>query len=1158
MSLPSRPVRENRETKKGEELSRGKAQELLVSAVQEGRPVVLLLGQSAFSESSTEDQVLLAALQRVGASRDAHAGWTALFNENAVQPAFYEWLAERFRRRVLPPWLSPLGDVPWSAVFTSTVDQKITELVDGHGREPELILGANERPRAVRSMSRPPVYCLFGLAGSQEASSRPPYSRTELNTRRINHAVPMLSRILDTATTIGVVVVDGVVSGHDWLRCDDVLGVFGHAVRNQILWFGDKPPPEANERIDFDSAVNSGRIVLEPERLGTALSELLAIGRLEPLQTPESQEAGQVSFDNGRTLELSPEERLRVEAASSIVDDAWTGFLAPQGPDTEYDSFRRFHGGLGGPRLLVEGVRRGFSIRRRYEPRLLDVVRRALAAHASVDEPVIVHGQSGTGKSIALARIVAKVREARAGAVLYSIGRVPQPEQITSFCEEAEKAGAPATLVVCDANQDVDRYRDLLMSLRSRGRRVVVVGSRYRIADGDGRNGSLNIEAPSELSTDERVSLASLLHRFGTEKVDPKVFENIHMLALLYRFLPASRGRIAAGLSDEAFVTEQEIRARGRRVRPITPQTLMARKLIEAGLPSSGRVWSDDEPESALEYRDAPGRLIDLVMVCGSLNCQVPVNLIMRALADSLPGTDIGFIVDMFRNLDLFRWEWADKEHSELLVGPRLTLEAELISARRLGNPARESERLLEIVSAVRGGGVDSQYELAFLLGLLDRMGDEGPRGRRYVDTYVKIGRALTNLRTRFGVVHASLMLQESAFRRAAVRRGSIEHHDRLPLLEEARDAIQTALDGIDSGTIRAGRRTRQNLLVERASLYGFLAYDCALRDSADEDVWSSYMAARVAIRHAVSVTDNYYPLDVGLWTPADLLEVANLNDIQTAEITADIYSTLDQVDSDALPPRQQEKFQVRQMRLGGILRNQNLTEDAFRTLDEIGSTAGYFLRARTMAPVLTEDVVEFESREDVVKAQRAATFLHSHFERIKDDERCLSLLFECRWIAAMRIRAFRGQRQPLPSDGTTRRDLLEILRVLNRSAGDSARHVTRYLEAVLAWVTGAEEDARQIFNELSHETEFEDWGRVVRRHRIANADGTPLTFNGRIVRKRSEGHWLIRVDGLNKIVGLLERDFREQEIADGRYVRRFGVAFNYIGPIADPIERRR
>ena len=940
---------------------------------------------------------------------------------------------------------------------------------------------------------------------------------------------------------------------------DDILGTFGQAVPNQVLWFGPVPAPGTDTRADFDAAVDSGRVAVEDRRLGMAISQLFAVGRLEALKSLDSQEPGRVSLPDGQALELSAEERLRIEATSSIVDDAWMAFLPPQGADAEYESFRRFHGDLGGPRLLVEGVRRGFAITRDYEKLLMGAIGKAVLDHASVDGPVIVHGQSGTGKSIALARLVAHLRGAKSCAVLYSVGRVPQPEQITGFCEEAERAGARATVLVCDANEEISRYRDLLLSLRSRGRRVVVVGSRYRIADSDAdRHGALHIEAPSDLSSAERADLSGLLERIGSEDVSIQVFEDISILALLYRLLPASRGPIAAGLSDEAFVTEQVLRERGRGAQPITPQTVMAAKLLEAGVEIPPGIWPDGDAESAPESRDAPGRLIDLVMVCGSLNCAIPVNLLMRAVTESIPGTDIGFIASMFGSLDLFRWEWTDAEHSELLVGPRLTLEAELICARRLGSPETEMERILDLVGSVRAGGVDAGHELAFLLNLLNRIGDEGPRGPRYVGGYVEVGRALTLLRTRFGVTHASLMLQESAFRRAAVRRATVQDGERLSLLEEARDALQAALDGVDSGTIRAGRRTRQNLLVERASLYGFLAYDCAKRDSGDLDVWSSYMAARVAIRQAVSVTDTYYPLDIGLWTPADLLEIAELTDTQTAEIRADIYSTLDQVDGEALPPKQQEKFQVRQMRLGGVLGNEELTEDAYLRLEEIGSTAGYYLRAKAIAPVLSRDTIEITTPTDVLKAEQAATFLQSRLSRIKDDERCLSLLFECSWIVSMRRRAFRGRRQPLPADATTRRDLLSILSLLNRSAGDSARHVTRYLEAVLLWVTGADLEAKRIFTALGRETEFEDWGRVVRRHRVASADGEPIAFRGRVVRKRSEGHWLIRVDGLNRIVDLLDRDFRGHEISDGRYVRGFGVAFNYIGPIADPIERKR
>ena len=167
----------------------------------------------------------------------------------------------------------------------------------------------------------------------------------------------------------------------------------------------------------------------------------------------------------------------------------------------------------------------------------------ALADHASVDAPIVVHGQSGTGKSVALARVAAQVREKKTAAVLYSIGRVPQAQEVSTFCEAAEHSGAEATLIVCDANRDVEAYRDLLMSLRSRGRQVVVLGSRYRIADSFARGSRWSIEAPTELSTNERQKLADLLARYVAERPDPEVLLNAHILGFLYRFLPPELGR---------------------------------------------------------------------------------------------------------------------------------------------------------------------------------------------------------------------------------------------------------------------------------------------------------------------------------------------------------------------------------------------------------------------------------------------------------------------------------------------------------------------------------------------------------------------------------------------------------------------------------------
>ena len=1128
--------------------------DLLIAAIEEQRPIVLVIGQDAWTDSEYQDVVLEKALERVGRIGEARRGWPALLGTRPLCHSFYDWLAERFERRVHPAWLAALGELPWSAVFTSALDPTLAVLLRGTGREPEVVLTANETPRIARSKARPPLYYLFGRAGSPDLQARPPVDRNELNMRRFHHALPMFRRVLDTATTLGVVVVDGFVAGRDWLKIEDVLGALGAAAPRQILWFGGRPQLETDYAADFDAAVEAGRILVEPERLGTAAAELRALGRLADLTPPESEEAGVVSFIGDRRLETTPEERLRVEAVASIVDDSWTAFLSPLGRDAMYDAFRRFHGDLGGSRLLVEGVRRKFAIEREFEQQLLRQLNAALTDHASVDVPIIVHGQSGTGKTVALARVVARVRDKKRAAVLYSVGRIPQSQEVSSFCEAAEKAGAESTLIVCDANREIDHYRDLLMSLRSRGRRVVLLGSQYRITDSPLGQSRLCFEAPTELSRDEREDLAVLLGDFLAEQLDPEIFRDPHMLAFIYRSLPPSRSRIGAGLSAEVRAAEHELQARGRQLRPILPDTQLAQKLIEAGFANRNQPIFNN---AALETGDAAGWIIDFVMLAGSLNCAVPVNLLLRAVTETLQQPDVSLIIDMFGELDLFRWKWADAERSELLVLPRLTLEAELICRRRLGSAEAESECLIELIRSVRSTEIDREHERRFLLSLLQQIGVEGPRGRRYQHAYVDIARTLTDLRLQFGVIHPSLILQESAFRRSAIREDEVKDSERLPLLEEARDAVQAALDGIADGTISAPKRTKKNLLVERASLYGYLAYDRAKSGSVGE-IWSSYKAARSAIRQAVSVTDNYFPLDVGLWTPADLLRIANLPSEHRAELTADIYATLDQVDPETLPPKQREKFHARRMNVGQSLKNSDLTADAYAALETSGSTAGYFLRARELAPEFSRENVQVNAPEDLERARRAAEFLRLQLDRIEHDERCLGLLLECRWIAEIGSRPLRGQRQPLPADDITRRDLLQIVRALNQASGNAARHVTRYLEAVLTWLVGDRQAAIHIFRELSQETEFEDAGRVVRRHQITDKNLKPRIFEGRIEQQRSEGHWAIRVEGLNQRVNLLSRDFPHDEIAYGRSIRSFAIAFNFIGPIADPTRSRR
>ena len=1129
--------------------------DLLLSAVQERRPLVLVLGQDAWAESENGHTLLAKALDRLGRPGKVQRGWSALLGADPVPDEFDDWLAERFARRVHPHALEVISELPWSAVFTSSFDPTLRKLLSGPGREPAVILTAQETPRTVRSRARPPLYYLFSHAGVHDPQARLPRTRSECSARRVRHAVPLLDRVLETATALGLIVVEGFSSGNDWFRIEDLLGIVGNAVPNQVLWFGGRPRLGNDVDDQFDEAVESGRILVEPRRLGTVVAELRALDRLSDIAPPESEAAGTISLRDGRRMETTAEQRLRIEAVASIVDDSWTAFLPPLGKEAEYATFRRFHGNLEGPRLLVEGVRRGFAIERDFEGDLRKRIADAVADRARSDVPIIVEGQSGSGKSVALARAAASVRTDEKLPVLYAIGRVPASHDVSEFCESAERAGAPATLIVCDANADHDRYYDLLMGLRSRGRRTVVVGSQYRSDVSSESQNHVGIEVPVRLSNEEQNRLAALVGSY-VDVSERTMSEPGHMLAFLYRFLPASRPRIGAGLNTEARSEARTLRSRGRQFRKIEPMTLIHQRMMEAGIVSQYLpLLGECEDELQENFEDAAHLLIDFVMLAGSLNCLLPVNLLMRAVTGRSQEFDLSMVVHLFLNLDLFRWRAADREGSELYVGPRLTLEAEVLCRYRFGGAASEAQRLLELISAVRDDGRDGERtEIRFLLDLLQQVGPDGRRGDRYKVAYVDIARALTVLREHYGTIDARLILQESAFRRHAVRRQVVEDDARLPLLEEARDVVQDALDGIAQGSVYAARRTKDSLLVERAAIYGFLAWNLADNGAGVEDIWRSYDAARTAVGKAVSASDNYYPYDIGLWMPSDLLGCDRLREGQRAELTADIYSTLDQVDASELSPSQRERFLSRRMRVGTALHDQRLTEDAYAELEAGGSTAGYFLRARGFIGDVDRSAGAIDDPRIRDGARRAAGFLGDRFDRIAGDPRCLRLLLEARWIAEVGRWPLRGERQPLPFADGARSDLLDILRALNQAAGGSAGHVPRYLEAVLAWLAGDVQSAVGVFGDVAQDTDHEFPGRVVRRHVITDADGAPCRFDGRVERDRGEGHWSIRVDGLDRRVDLLSRDFPKEDIAYGRVVRGFSIAFNFIGPIADPV----
>jgi hypothetical protein len=731
----------------------GKGELLLGQALRTEVPVAAFLGQTT-GWSAHHDPVIRLAIEKLAKSGD---GWKSVLSREPVPEGFYEWLGERFLNRPPSRELLSTADAPFSAVYTSSIDPGLLNLFSTEGRQPEAVLIGDPPPPILRSRRRPPIYYLFGRAGAGISEFVPPSSNQTLLQRRLRHASAMLKTLNETATPLGLIIVDGYDPLKDWLRAEDLLAVIGSASVDGVLWCGKEPQFSSDEDAETYQGLIDRGVITRDERSAAELLAILRAGAEDDWR-PRWDEPGIISFPDGKQFITTPRLRLSTQATAAIVDDAWLGFLPPLSQEAERSAFTAFHAVSSAPLGLIEGLRRSFAIVRDFEAKLQERVGRAIAQHHQEKGAIVLHGQSGAGKTIALGRLALGIREDRSAAVLFAYGRLPQASDVADFLAEVDRFGA-VTVLIADSTSSYQRYDDLLQAFRSRGHRVVVVGSTYRLDPLPSFAPGRFVEAPAELSKPEADELINLSGRLGPDNRSriTTLASQPHALARFFWELPSSRTRLSEGLGREARTAETTLRTRGRPKRPAQTVGDLGLALIRAGYapPTAPVIAEIGTQESGIG--DAAGRVIDYVMAASRLYKWVPVNLILRTVISEgvaeTASTNIDLVRELFEGQDIFRWRFADEQGEELQVGARLQIEGELVCNLRLGGATGEATRLIELIKHAVRAGAEANEETKFLIDLVYALGPDGPFGERYRDSYAATARALTELRKRHGVL---------------------------------------------------------------------------------------------------------------------------------------------------------------------------------------------------------------------------------------------------------------------------------------------------------------------------------------------------------------------------------------------------------------------
>ncbi|HBO5642320.1 hypothetical protein GFM12_23675 [Pseudomonas aeruginosa] len=1128
--------------------SQSAGQELLRQRWVEGAPLVAIWGQQAGWSLTMPDPVLKRALEH--ASRLPGQAWKSLLTNEPLGAEFYDWLAERFRNRPASQLVIEASRVPWGAVFTSSFDNGLASCLAGEGREPEVILQGQPAPRVLRNTRRPPFYYLFGQSGRQVDSLKPPVSRQTLSQRRMTQASVMLGRVLETVTPLGLLVIDGYDPSTDWLRAEELLAAISDAPSDGVLWCGPDPVLSEDDQVVFEELVRKGVVVREPRALGVIVNELV-----EAIGVPDSacwDDPEVITLKNGRSIRTTPNLRLVTQASAVLVDDSWAAvpdLLSPSEIELEFEAF---HANSTSFRKIADGIQRGFAIERDFERMLHRRVDQALEHHHAASA-IVLHGQSGVGKTIALARLAVHAKR-QGNAVLFFNRRIPQATDISDFLTAVDSQQG-VTLLLVDTMSPVSRYNDLLRALRSVGHRVVVVGSSYRLSF-NGSVPSRFVEARAQLNSVEHSHLLEVAQKFVPSVMERVKREknNEYVLAGFYRLLPHSRGRLSEGLGREVDRARYELRKKAAKIPPKEPGAL-ALAFIKAKFPvDTTQFLPDANPEGSSDSPEA--RAIDLVMVSSRLYKPVPLSIVLRAVGaghDTSGTYSIDTLLELIRDQDLFRWTYADEEQTDVLVSARLQIEARLICEARFGSATLEAHAISNLIEAAVRSGPEGNDETAYVADLVHAAGPDGPEGGRYKESYAQIARSLSTLRAKT-IPNARLMLQESVLRRHYVRtHRNLDQPTKVALLNEAVNVVDEAFDRINqqgSSGLYAARQTLDNLWNERAATYGFFATD-AVENGQNASAWSAYKAAHEAATLAKARRDSSFSLDVSLWMPTGILKVqSTLTETQRLEIAADLRSSIDGVDESTLDEAQQQKFQARRMVAGSAMGDHALSDDAFAQLDKAGSTAGYFIRARRLAPDIIPQTEP--SAQDIAKAHKCVHYLRQHYEKISQDERCLRLLLDMEWAVRTQKWFMRGLRQPFPVSTDFREMAQDIVGDMTLLGEDKLATKYRYLRAVIKWLEGNEKTSRELWAELASDTEFADSQRVSSRHMLTDGNGVPIMYRGIVEKQLGAGRFQVRVDGMG-VIDLLAEYFPNVEIAFGRTVSDFHIAFNYRGPLAEP-----
>lgn len=1008
-------------------------------------------------------------------------------------------------------------DFPWSCVVTTQVqsDLAVQFRKDGVCEVEELESLTGLENRLVLSRRNLKFVHLFK-----------PDEQSKI--KRIKAAAEMLKLITGfVRSSFGFIFIVGYSLTNEELSSERLAEIFDDTRKESVLMFGT--PFWEDESLQ--DAVNSGSIVPFEDPLETYLDNIMSVEPEEDDDYEFFDESGSLLFINKKAVAIETAQLFATQGFAKLLTSAEMD--AVHVPDElQREFFSKFLSESVSMPMWF-GYKYKFNLQRTFEKKLHEKVQSAFRNVNDRESQglIVVSGQTGSSKSIALANLAFHVYQERVYPVIfifdknisfkYGDGNFNALEKLVLALE---KKGARTVLIIWDNSaaytDPIPGALHLLQGLRRRGRQCVLVCSAYMVSASlskdSGKKGVRieEVETNINLSAEEARQLRQKVLQFGAieeYRYDTwvKNEDSKNLLTLLYTlFTETLGGALANGVRNEVYQTTTTFLDVLNNIIDTLPESInsMAAELRKAGLALR------NEPQSQGQSLSADmKKFLLLIAVASQFGVEMPLQFVLSVAGLKRLENRFLHTIRTLHMIPLLRLP-ERAEDSRFNYGQTIIFRTPIEARLYLDQCTTVENEINLVVELIKALTDEHKYMEARALELLIRtMGPNSPlrKGRipfkifyEYEVYYVRIIDALSDMRRKQGVIIPRLMCQEISWMREVFGKANkhLSAEERIEKLNEAISIAKSGLSKIRPGTLPAEEQITQNNLIVEMATSAWQIQQLKKDDGSIGELSYDYDYYREALEKVIqNAPDNGYAYNALLKLFIEMYRTYNATD-RSVDALSNILSLLESYEHIMGEVAANEEFIQHKNDIMEFVGDEAV-KNYLDELIEQRRPSGLYLWARRCLMAEGINLDERVPKEKHAVLEDIVSFFTQHMDMVKTHGGCLFMLLRLKWQLFNFTPIFEKEKQVTKISRQQWEELAYICRGDTPSQGSIAHLL--YIFALVEAQIGNYDHSIALLDRLAKMVWLPPRSIYV-WHILCEEDGTPRLFSGRIEKQET------------------------------------------------------